>query len=318
MDTLAPRLEDALGHALRSHSVGHAFAAYKDMGGPFGIHFPTTDVTAVFHMVVSGRCWLAPDHGAGRWLHAGDIALMPRGAGHAIMSQPGMPTVSHLDVERHPPPGDLGMLCGSYRFGASGLDPVLALLPPIVYVSARQVHGTPAFVAVLGALGDEARSGRPGHDAVVSSLVDAAFVYIVRSWFADQEPIEGSWLTALRDPGLSRSLASIHAQPAAPWTVTRLAKLARMSRASFARRFTELVGTSPLAYVTARRLDLAAQLLRETDQPLGEIASEVGYESEFALSRAFKRSRDMAPGRYRATHQRRSLNAREHGRVGHR
>jgi transcriptional regulator GlxA family with amidase domain len=122
----------------------------------------------------------------------------------------------------------------------------------------------------------------------------------VRSWLSNQDPVDARWLNALRDPGLSRTLANIHAHPGTRWTVEKLAELAGMSRAAFARRFTQLVGASPLAYVTSRRLDLAARLLRDSDQQLGEIAAAVGYESEFAMSRAFKRSRNVAPGRYRA------------------
>lgn len=309
MPALAPRFEDALGQSLRRLDVGHAFSAYKELASPFGFAFPRTDAVAGFHMVFGGRGWLAPEVGDGRWLHAGDIALLPHGTGHALMDRPGSPTVPYQQWPAHAPRGEHAMLCGIYRFGAGGLDPVLALLPPVVHLPANLVTASPAFGAVLGALREEVSGARPGHDAVVTSLVDAAFVYIVRSWFAEQDPVEGAWLAALRDRGMSRSLAAIHAEPASPWTVDKLAKLARMSRASFARRFTQLIGVSPLAYVAARRLDLAARLLRETDQSLGTIAASVGYESEFALSRAFKRSRDIAPGRYR-TSQRRAATSR--------
>jgi AraC-like DNA-binding protein len=301
----ALRFEDALGQALRRLDVGHAFSAYKEMASPFGWRYPKTDTTAGFHMVFAGRSWLAPEQGPGRWLLAGDIALLPHGAGHAIMDRPTTPTIPYHATAPKPAPGEHALLCGTYRFGAGGVDPVLALLPQVVHLTARQIEAAPGFAAVLGALREEVRGARPGHDAVVSSLVDAVFIHIVRTWFAEQDPIDGPWLSALSDRGLAHSLALIHADPAEAWTVDKLAKLARMSRASFARRFTQRIGTSPLAYVAARRLDLAARLLRETDQPLGEIASAVGYESEFALGRAFKRSRNVAPGRYRTSHRRR-------------
>jgi AraC-like DNA-binding protein len=297
---IAPRFEDALGQSLRRLDVGHAFSHYQELARPFGVSFPATGASAGFHMVFAGRCWLSLDGGPGRWLQVGDVALMPHGSGHAIMDRPGSPTVPYHQASAHARRGDHALLCGSYRFGADGLDPVLALLPQVVHVQARRVTATPGFGAVLSALREEVSGARPGHDAVVSSLVDAAFVHIVRSWFADEDPVDGAWLTALRDPGLSRSLAGIHASPRERWTVEKLAELAGMSRAVFARRFTQRVGITPLAYVAARRLDLAARLLRETDEPLGAIATAVGYESEFALGRAFKRSRHIAPGRYRA------------------
>ena len=306
MVALAPELEDALGQSLRTLSVGHARSVYKELAEPFGVRFPATAAIAGFHMVFGGRCWLELDSGAGRWLEVGDLALVPHGAGHAVMGRPGSATVPVEQLPADPPPGPHALLCGNYRFGAGGLDPVLALLPALVHVPARQVSASPGFAAVLHALREEVRATHPGHAAVVSSLVDAAFVYIVRAWFAGQEPIDTAWLGALGDRGLARALASIHTQPGAPWTVARLAQLARMSRAVFARRFVARVGQTPLAYVAARRLDLAARLLRETEQSLGQIATAVGYESEFALSRAFKRARDVAPGRYRKLHSRRA------------
>lgn len=298
----APRLEDALGQSLRRLAVGHASSAYHELASPFGVSFPSGGATAGFHTVFAGHCWLALDGGPGRWLHAGDVVLMPRGSGHTITDRPETPAVP-CDQLRSAQGGDHALLCGTYAFGVSGLDPVLALLPQVVHLPAQRVRETPGLGSVLAALREEVSSARPGQDAVVSSLVDAAFVYIVRSWFAEEAPADSAWLTALRDPGLSRSLASVHANPGERWTVGRLAELARMSRAAFARRFTQQVGVTPLAYVAARRLDAAARLLRETDEPLGAIAAAVGYESEFALSRAFKRSRHVAPGRYRAPHR---------------
>jgi AraC-like DNA-binding protein len=301
---MAPRFEDALGQSLRRLDVGHAFSSYQELTPPFGVSFPSTGATAGFHLVFAGRCWLAPEGGSGRWLHVGDVALMPHGSGHTITDRPGTPAVPYDRIPPQAPRGDHALLCGAYKFGTVGLDPVLALLPQVVHVPAPRVSATPGFGSVLSALREEVCGARPGHDAVVSSLVDAAFVHIVRSWFADEDPADGAWLTALRDPGLSRCLASVHASPGERWTVEKLAELAGMSRAAFARRFTQRVGVTPLAYVAARRLDVAARLLRETDDPLGAIATSVGYESEFALGRAFKRSRHIAPGRYRATHRR--------------
>ncbi len=296
-------LEDALGQSLRRLAVGHAQSGYNELAAPWGVSFPGGGGSAGFHMLFSGRCYLQTDSGARQWLAAGAVVLLPHGTGHWISDRPDTPIVPLSTIKGSVRGGPTALLCGTYKFGTGVRDPVLALLPELVHVQAAQVRELPGFLAVLSALREEVAAGRPGHAAVVSSLVDASFVYIVRAYLANQDPVDARWLGALRDPGLSRCLTAIHSNPRGPWTVAQLAVTARMSRAAFARRFTQLVGASPLAYVTARRLELAARLLREGEQPLGEIASAVGYESEFALGRAFKRERGVAPGRYRAQHR---------------
>lgn len=300
--TVTP-LEDALGQSLRRLAVGHAQSGYNELTAPWGVSFPGGGGSAGFHMVFAGRCYLETDGGARQWLGAGDVVLLPHGSGHWIADRPETRPVALSTIKGSVRGGPNALLCGTYKFGAGVRDPVLALLPELVHVPAAQVRELPGFLAVLAALREEVAAGLPGHAAVVSSLVDASFVYIVRAYLANQDPVDANWLGALRDPGLSRCLTAIHSSPRGPWTVAQLAAIARMSRAAFARRFTQLVGASPLAYVAARRLEQAARLLREGDQPLGEIASAVGYESEFALGRAFKRERGVAPGRYRAQHR---------------
>jgi AraC-like DNA-binding protein len=306
MELSPPPLEDALGQSLRRLAVGHAQSTYSELAPPWGMSFPAASGNAGFHLMFAGRCWLKLLDGAGRWLEQGDVALLPHGAGHSVSDRPESPTPPYYEAKAAQPSGrptQHVLLCGAYKFGGVGPDPVLALLPEIVHLPAKVVAESRAFAAVLTALREEARATPTGHSAAVSSLVDAVFVYLVRCWFTHEDPVDAQWFSALRDPGLSRSLARIHAAPADRWTVEKLAEIAGMSRAVFARRFTQQVGASPLAYVASRRLDQAARLLRESDRPLGEIASAVGYESEFALSRAFKRSRSLAPGRYRATHR---------------
>ncbi|MEZ4362987.1 MAG: AraC family transcriptional regulator [Kofleriaceae bacterium] len=298
-------VEEALGQSLRRLALGRAKSVYTELQRPWGMSFSSTGAAAGFHMVFQGSCWLASHDGPALRLREGDIALLPHGTGHAISDQPSTPTppLDQQPARSRAASVDDALLCGQYKFSAGSHDPVLALLPRVVHVSAQQVARSPAFSSLMLALREEVRAASAGQAAVISSLVDAAFVFIVRCWMAHQDPVDPRWLEALRDPGLARCLARIHAEPAARWSLANLSELAGMSRAVFARRFAQVVGVSPLAYVTARRLDLAARLLRESEQSLGEIAQAVGYESEFAFSRAFKRSRELAPGRYRATHR---------------
>jgi AraC-like DNA-binding protein len=317
-----PLMEDALSQSLRRLSMGPVSSIVSRLAPPWGVHFPTSSAVAGFHRVCEGRVWLAPDRGGGMWLEAGDLVLFPFGAGHVICDQPGSPAIPYHQVRAAAGPTTHELLCGAYKLGASRLDvssdPVLAMLPDMVCVRAARVEATPGFATLLGNLREEVHATRPGRDAVIGSLVGATFIYLVRSWLASRDALasspvavaeaaeaapESRWITAPRDPRLSRALAAIHVNPAERWSVEKLAEIAKMSRASFARRFAQLVGATPLAYVAARRLDLAARLLADSDQQLGEIAAAVGYESEFALSRAFKRSRNLPPGKYRALHR---------------
>jgi AraC-like DNA-binding protein len=306
--TTLPLLEDALSQSLRRLALGHVSSLYNVLARPWGIHFPTSSALAGFHLVCEGRAWIAPERGTGLWLETGDLVLFPFGAGHAILDHPASPSIPYHQVKRPPSTGTHALLCGAYKFGASkfdvSADPVLAMLPEAVHVRAERADATPGFAPLLANLREEVQGSRPGRDAVIASLVGAVFIYMVRSWLSSKEAAEPGWIGigigAPRDPRLSRALAAIHVNPAERWSVEKLAELAIMSRASFARRFVQVVGETPLAYVAARRLDLAARLLSDSDQHLGEIATAVGYESEFALSRAFKRSRKVAPGRFRA------------------
>ncbi len=302
--TALPLLEDVLSQSLRRLAMGHVSSLYNQLERPWGIQFPDSSAMAGFHLVCKGRAWIAPERGSGLWLETGDLVLFPFGSGHAIHDHPSSPALPYQHVPRPSGPATHALLCGAYKFGASKLDlsgdPVLSMLPEAVHVRAAQVEETPGFASVLSNLREEVQGSRPGRDGVIGSLVGAAFIYMVRSWIASTEAGQPGWVGAPRDPRLSRALAAIHVNPAERWSVERLAEIAKMSRASFARRFAQVVGDTPLAYVAARRLDLAARLLTETEQQLGEIAAIVGYESEFALSRAFKRSRNVAPGRFRA------------------
>lgn len=149
-------------------------------------------------------------------------------------------------------------------------------------------------------LDSELDRARPGSDAMLPALLDVLLLHVLRAWFA----VHGGsaargWLAALHDGPVATALRAIHGEPDRPWTVAELGRRGGLSRAAFARRFTELVGQPPLGYLTWWRMVLAARLLRDTDVPLAGIARQVGYSSEFAFAHAFKRAHGLPPGRYR-------------------
>ncbi|MEU2232803.1 AraC family transcriptional regulator [Streptomyces vietnamensis] len=267
---------------------------------------------AGFHVVLRGSCWLLPDGGEPVALGAGDAVLLPHGTGHVIADAPAdAATVARaVSFERwaagsrpHPPrttDGDreVEMLCGKYRLDRSHTHPLLAELPPLVHLPGRAGHH-PELRAAIGLLGGELDERRPGACLALPSLLDLLLVYMIRSWMA-AESTAGAWPAALGDPVAAAALRALHSDPAAPWTVDRLAAEAGVSRPTLARRFTALVGRPPMAYLTWWRLTRAAALLRDTGDPLATVARHVGYASPYALSHAFRREFGTTPGQYRS------------------
>jgi AraC-like DNA-binding protein len=178
---------------------------------------------------------------------------------------------------------------------------LLTELPSVVHLPARVGQRSELPLAV-GLLGRELGSNRPGGDTLVPHLLDMLVVYILRTYLEEAASEEGpgcGFAGAMRDPAVHAAIQAVHLDPAHPWTVAELGERAGLSRAAFSRRFTALVGQSPLAYVTWWRLTTAARLLRENDAPISAIATRVGYSSQFAFANAFKREFGRSPGRYR-------------------
>ncbi|WP_017589743.1 AraC family transcriptional regulator [Nocardiopsis ganjiahuensis] len=191
---------------------------------------------------------------------------------------------------------------GSYFASTARPHPLLAELPSVVHLPARVGERSELPLAV-GLLGRELGSNRPGGDTLIPHLLDMLVVYILRTYLEEARTAgQGAgcgFAGAMRDPGVHAAIQAVHRDPAHPWTVAELGERAGLSRAAFSRRFTSMVGQSPLAYVTWWRLTIAAHLLREEDSTIGSIAVRVGYSSQFAFANAFKREFGRSPGRYR-------------------
>jgi AraC-like DNA-binding protein len=193
-----------------------------------------------------------------------------------------------------------GLLCGGYLLDTGPGHPLTTVLPPVVHVAAGQARGT-GLAAAVELLSDEVDRADPGAGAVITALVELLFVYVLRVWLAEHGTTTDGWVGALYDPVVGDALARIHNEPDRPWSVVSLARAVGVPRTTFSRRFVSLTGQAPMAYVTSWRMSLACRLLREERHPLREIARRVGYDSEFAFARAFKRAVGQAPGQYRAT-----------------
>jgi AraC-like DNA-binding protein len=299
---------DVLGDAVAAMRVGRPHSSRQQLRAPWRLR-TAPFAGAGFHVVLQGSARLSVDSGSPLVLGVGDVAVLPRGTTHELSAAtPGdaVPVELRLDHAGEPEQAGNGsgttttLLCGAYLLDQARPHPLLAELPTVIHLPARLGSQT-SLRAAIDLLGSEMTKPRPGGDIVVPALLDILLLYILRSWYEERsEQKEGTgWAAALTDPAVSTALRAIHRDPAHPWTVQALGLLAGLSRAPFARRFTTLVGQPPLTYLTWWRMTKAAELLRRSDAPLRTVGQEVGYTSEFAFARAFKREYGVAPGTYR-------------------
>ncbi len=190
------------------------------------------------------------------------------------------------------------LLRGAYNLHGAVTDRLLAMLPPLAVIAAE-----PRTTPVLELLTRETRLDEPGQDAVLRRLLDLLLVLALRAWCARAEPTLPAWCRALSDPAIGDALQLLHEHPAHPWTVDDLAAKTGLSRATFAARFSKLVGQPPLTYLTNWRMTIAADLLRDTTSTVAAVARTVGYHDPFAFSVAFKRTHNATPSTFRQTNR---------------
>ncbi|MEV0429179.1 AraC family transcriptional regulator [Micromonospora sp. NPDC050495] len=308
---------DILAGVLRGLRARDAFLLRTVMDPPWSIRVRDAAPLSVT-TVVRGGAWVVPEAGEPVPLSPGDVAVLRGPAPYTVADQPGTPP----QVVIHPgqrcttlagqdltdvmtlglrtwgtrPDAATALLTGTYASGGAVGAGLLAALPPLVVLPAAD--GDLPVVALLAA---ELHRAQPGQEVVLDRLLDLLVIAVLRSWFARPEARAPGWYRAAGDPVVGPAVRLVQGDPAHPWTVAGLAAAAGVSRAVFARRFTDLVGEPPMAFVTNWRLAVAADLLRDTDLTLTAVARRVGYGSPFALSAAFKRRRGVSPRAYRET-----------------
>jgi AraC-like DNA-binding protein len=268
---------------------------------------------APFYVVTAGGCLLEVDgEPAPRTLAAGDLALLPRAHAHVLRSSAEAPAVSFgRFVKEHPMDergfvrcdggqGPTSTLVGGF-FLSEELEatPLLAALPPVVHLRADDQQVASWLPSTLRFIGVEMGSGLHGSRSVLNRLADILFIQAVRVFLSTGEPIHPGWLKGLSDGQVARALALIHQHYARPWSLEGLAKEIGVSRTVLAVRFRTLVGASAMAYLTRWRMLQAARLLRESRATMAEVAEKVGYTSEAAFAKAFKRTLARTPGEVR-------------------
>ena len=306
---------DAVTGLLNGPRAQGAFLLRSSLTPPWSLHVrdraPLTVVA-----VVRGEAWVVPEGGSATALHGGDVAILrgpdpytfaddPATAPQAVI-HPGqrcttpdgaeLAALGSLGVRTwgNDPGGATVLLTGTYQELSEICRPLLRSLPPLV-VLRDEAWDTP----LVPLLAEEIVKDDPGQQAVLDRLLDLLLIAILRAWFARPETAAPAWYRAQGDRVVGAALRLMHDDPAHPWTVAGLAAATSVSRATLARRFSELVGEPPMAYLTGWRLALAADLLREPDATVSAVAAQVGYGSSFALSTAFKRIRGISPREHR-------------------
>jgi AraC-like DNA-binding protein len=301
---------DPLGEALHLLRMSGTFYFRSELTAPWGLAVPPMPGCLWFHVVTAGEAVLDVDSGSGgegatRPLRPGDLALVPHGTGHRLRSDSGAAAPSVLGLPhdfltdryaiiRHGGGGAATTLvCGAVRFDHPAARSLIELLPPLLHLAAPNAEWVQGTLRMMAA---EAAELRPGGETVITRLSDVLVIQAIRAWMETDPAARTGWLGALRDPQIGRALALVHRHPARDWTVASLATASAMSRSAFAARFTELVGEPAMQYVTRWRMHTALTWLAEDGATVGELAGRLGYRSEAAFSRAFKRVVGIAPG----------------------
>jgi len=270
-----------------------------------------TDHLIPYHYVVDGEMYVAlPDQRPQR-LCSGEVVLFPRNDFHLIGSDVGLPPVSAAAVilsegnkiartVRHGGGGDAAhMVCGFLGFDSGLTNPIVSTLPPSMILKVDETPAADWIRSTFQYAAHEVAGGQTGSTAVLSKLSELLFVEAVQQYVRSLPDGQTGWLAGLGDPAVSRALALIHADVARTWSVEELGREVGISRSGLAERFTRLIGMAPMHYLADWRLQVAGQKLRDTSDPLVRIAEQIGYESEAAFSRAFKKKFGTAPATWR-------------------
>ena len=299
---------DPIADVFTALQVENVLYGRLDAAAPWGIQFPSGH--ASFGMLVRGHCWLAVEGVEEPVpLAGGDCFLLPRGVAYSLRDDPSSPlsTIEEVVTRCRGNKGELqfggegrttSMISGCFQFDPSASRPIVELLPSFIHIRADEPQSA-TLQTTIRLLAAEIEENAAGSQIVVNRLVDVFFLQAIRFHMSQHKACTSSWLRAVADPQVGKVLRAMHQQLDHPWTVEELAGHGGMSRAAFALRFKQMVGEAPLEYLTRWRMYKASRLLRDRDRKILQVANSVGYDSDGAFNRAFKRVLGVSPGAYR-------------------
>jgi AraC-like DNA-binding protein len=266
---------------------------------------------SVFHLIAAGGCTIEIANGERRTVTAGDILLLPFADAHKFWNGDFVDMAFGPDLMQRGPVKGMWMVnhggggpatrmvCGYLESSEFLLTPVFRTLPPLWIDRTGDDKVSALLTSTVRQILELADTAAPGADLMLGRLMELLFVEVLRRYAAKLPDNSKGWFAALNDPIVGRALQFVHADPARRWTVEELAREAGASRTVMAARFNAVLGQAPIEYVTGWRMQLAAERIRNSDDSLAAIAADVGYESEAAFNRAFKRVTGVTPGRWR-------------------
>jgi AraC-like DNA-binding protein len=274
---------------------------------------PGAEHLIAYHVVTEGQCYAYTIDGEAIAVQAGEVVVFTKGEPHVMSSAPGMrgdpfrPSVIDAGITRQLPLminyGGSGpttkVVCGFLACDARPFNPLLDNLPPVIKAGDSPTNETGWFGQFIRFAMMEAVNKRVGGESVLAKLSELMFIEVIRRYLEALPPEQTGWLAGLRDPFVGKALSLLHAAPARNWTLEELAKAIGVSRALLAERFSDLVGVPPMKYLTKWRMQIASELLRGGGANVATVAFEVGYASEAAFSRAFKKMVGVSPSHWR-------------------
>lgn len=313
---------DPLSDVLRAVRLDSAFFYLVEAAAPWSVSalaareliprvLPESEHLIPYHILISGTCWGGVAGESQVHMLPGDVIVFPHGDPHFMSSAEGHrvdPEEQGSSPERYPGTVYLGpdsgrdtsFVCGFLGCDVRPYNPLLASLPHRMHVSGVAGGWLAEFPRQVVA---ESRTGRAGSETMLTRMAELMFVEVVRRHLEELTPQRTGWLAGLRDPVVGPALAQLHEEPARAWTLPELARSVASSRTVLVERFTHLVGIPPMQYLTLWRLQLAAEKLSRGSAKVASIGTDVGYESEAAFSRAFKRATGQSPAGWRRTRQ---------------
>lgn len=285
---------------------------------PWGVAVPAYEHVARFHFAHRGHCRVRIEPtGESVHLAQGDLIIIPHGAGHALYHGHSPDAVLPLDevlevsgfkghgVLVHgggeDPREETQLICGHFAFASHARHILFERLPAYIHVPNYGEHAGRWMEATLRLIGDEAGGAKMGGDLIALRMSEVIFAQAVRL-FIESQGAEQVGLNGFADPRISRALTAFHQRPADNWTVDSLAREAGLSRTGFAQQFSQKLGLTPMQYLTAWRMQIARYNLAERDMNVSDVASAVGYQSDAAFARVFKKEVGLTPAAYRAGH----------------